>query len=50
MSKLANFNVLDLADFTMHHYRGGARGVPGGATAPPKFCLAPPVAPPKFSA
>ena len=21
--------------------RGGARGVPGGATAPPKFCLAP---------
>ena len=25
--------------------RGGARGVPGGATAPPNFCLAPPVAP-----
>ena len=34
--------------------RGGARGMPEGATAPPKFCLppqilpAPPVAPPKF--
>ena len=30
--------------------RGGARGVPGGVTAPSKFCLVPPVAPPKFSA
>ena len=29
--------------------RGGARGVPGGPL-PPKFCLAPPVAPPQFSA
>ena len=29
-------------------HRGGARGVPGGASAPPKFCLAPPVAPSKF--
>jgi len=28
--------------------RGGARGVPGGATAPPKFCLSLPVAPPKL--
>jgi len=28
--------------------RGGARGVPGGATAHPKFCLTPPVAPPNF--
>ena len=28
--------------------RGGARGVPGGATSPPKFCLALPVAPQNF--
>jgi len=28
--------------------RGGAREVPGGATSPPKFCLASPVAPPKI--
>jgi len=28
--------------------RGGARGVPGGDQCPPKFCLAPPVAPPNF--
>ena len=28
--------------------KGGARGVPRGATAPPKFCFAPPVAPPNL--
>jgi len=28
--------------------RGGARGVPRGATSPPKFCLALPVSPPKL--
>jgi len=29
--------------------RGGARGVPGGATAAPKFCLAPQCPPQNFS-
>jgi len=29
--------------------RSGARGVSGGATAPPKICLVPTVAPPIFS-
>ena len=28
-------------DFLSGLIRGGARGVPGGATAPQKFCLAP---------
>jgi len=32
----------------IHPCRGEARGVPGGGTAPPKFCLAPPVAPQIF--
>ena len=42
---LAAFNVLT----TITAYRGGARGVPGVATVPPKFCRPPPVAPPKTS-
>ena len=35
-------------DVSVLAHRGGARGMPGGATAPPKFCLAPQWPPQNF--
>ena len=51
---LSGKNAYALWLFTKHDFvpgtgvQGRSWGVPGGATAPPNFCLAPPVAPPKL--